>query len=185
LPLNLLTFKGSLQSNNTTLLLWETTNETNTSYFIIERGTDGKNFQQIGTTTAKGNTTKNTYSFTDDNAIYQPSSILYYRLKMVDINGDYTYSNVVAISLPSLANRVSVFPNPASRDVRISLNIATDGKVKWNLTDNAGRIILENSTQFKKGNNSFSIHVDHLPTGIYYLSITGGGVNQKVKLEKL
>ena len=185
LPLNLLTFKGSLQNNSSALLQWETTNEANTSYFIIERGADGKAFQQIGTTSAKGGITKNSYSYTDDNVMHQSSSTVYYRLKMVDNNGEYTYSQVVAISLPSFINRVTIFPNPASKDVRISLNVAIDGKVKWNLTDNAGRIILQNSAQLKKGNNSFSIHVDHLPTGIYYLSITGAGLNQKMKLEKL
>jgi hypothetical protein len=104
---------------------------------------------------------------------------------MVDVNGDYTYSDVVAVSLPSLTSRVTIFPNPASKDVRISLNLPVDGKVKWNLTDNAGRIILQNSAQLKKGNNSFSIHVDHLAAGIYYISVTGVGIDQKVKLEKL
>ena len=54
LPLNLVTFKGSLQ-NSTTLLEWQTANEINTSNFAVERSTDGRNFQQIGTVAATGN----------------------------------------------------------------------------------------------------------------------------------
>jgi hypothetical protein len=45
--------------------------------------------------------------------------------------------------------------------------------------------MIQNSIQLSKGNNSFSISTDNLATGIYYLSVTGGGLDQKVKLEKL
>jgi len=184
LPLHLLTFKGSLQ-NNVTQLEWETTNEVNTSQFVIERSLDGRSFQQIGATPAKNNNSKNKYSFIDYEAMRQSSSILYYRLKMVDIDGGFTYSDVVIITLPSATGKVSVFPNPAKNEIRVSMSVPSDGKVQWTLIDNAGRVVIQNSMQIRKGNNDILINIANVSTGFYYLSVSGAGIDQKVKLEKL
>ncbi len=185
LPLNLLTFQGSLQ-NNATLLEWETANEINTSHFIVERSVNGQNFEQIGAVSAVGNSgSDNQYSFTDYDATHQSSSILYYRLKMVDKDGVYTYSDVVTISLPFITGKVSAFPNPASNAVKVTIMTPADGKINWNLIDNTGRVIIQNSAELKKGNNVLSINIGNLSTGFYYLSVSGAGIDQKVKLEKL
>ena len=185
LPLNLLTFNGTLQ-NNATLLEWETVNEVNTSQFIIERSINGQNFNQIGTVAAAGNSSSNIkYSYVDYDATHQSSSILYYRLKMVDIDGTYTYSGVVAISLPLITGKVTVFPNPASREMKVTITSPADGKIRWKLIDNTGRVVIQNSTELRKGNNNISINIQKLSTGAYYLSVSGAGIDQKVKLEKL
>ena len=66
LPLDLLTFTGALQSNNTTLLKWKTENEINASHFVIERSGDGNNYTGIGSVTAVGNSINvSNYTFTD------------------------------------------------------------------------------------------------------------------------
>ncbi len=185
LPLNLLTFTGTLQ-DNTTLLEWETTNEVNTSHFIVERSINGQNFDQIGTVAAAGNSSSNKkYSFIDYDATLQPSSILYYRLKMMDIDGAFTYSHVVTISLPFTTGKVTLFPNPAFNEVKVTITTPADGKIRWNLIDNAGRVVIQNSVELRKGNNNVSINITKLSTGFYYLSVTGAGIDQKVKLEKL
>lgn len=185
LPLNLLTFKGSLQ-NSTTLLEWVTENEANTSKFIVERSTDGRNFQQIGTVLAAGNSSvNNKYSFTDYDVTRQSSSVVYYRLKMVDSDDAYKYSNVVTITLPDVTSRVALFPNPASHEVNVTITTAIDGKVKWQLIDNAGRIVSHSSIAAKKGNNNLVINLNRLSTGTYFLIVSGADIDQKVKLEKL
>jgi hypothetical protein len=185
LPLNLLTFKGSLR-NNATLLEWETANEINTSNFVVERSTDGRNFQQIGTVAANDNSSINSkYSYTDNDVARQSSSIVYYRLKMVDNDASYTYSDIVTITLPFITSKVSLFPNPAAREVNVTITSAVDGKVKWQLIDNAGRILNHNSLVAKKGNNNIMINLNRLSAGTYFLIVTGGDIDQKVKLEKL
>ena len=185
LPLNLLTFKGSLQ-NNTTLLEWQTANEVNTSNFAVERSTDGRNFQQIGTVAAAGNAAiTNKYSYTDYDVTRQSSSVVYYRLKLVDIDGSYTYSDIVTITLPFVTSKVALFPNPAAHEVNITITTAIDGKVKWQLIDNAGRIVNHNSIAAKKGNNNIVINLNRLSTGTYFLIVSGADIDQKVKLEKL
>jgi len=184
LPVNLLTFRGTLQ-NNSTLLDWETANEVNTSQFIVERSVDGNNFTRIGAVAAVGNNSNNKYSFTDYDASRQSSSVLYYRLKIMDNDGASTYSRVVTIILPYVTGRVSVFPNPALSQVKVTIVAPVDGIVKWNLIDNSGRVVVQNSTLVRKGNNSLVFQVDKLSTGFYYLSVLGAEIDQKVKLEKL
>jgi hypothetical protein len=182
---NLLTFKGSLQ-NSTTLLEWKTANEINTSNFAVERSTDGRNFQQIGTVTAIGNAgITNKYSYTDYDVMRQSSSIVYYRLKIVDIDGSYTYSDIVTITLPFITSKVALFPNPAAHEVNVTITTAVDGKVKWQLIDNAGRIVNHSSIAAKKGNNNIVINLNRLSSGTYFLIVSGADVDQKVKLEKL
>ena len=184
LPVNLLSFKGSLQSNGT-LLEWETANEVNTSQFVLERSLDGQSFKQIGTVAATGTDGKNKYNYIDYEAMQQSSLVLYYRLKMVDKDGSYTYSDVVTITLPSVTGNISVFPNPARKEIKVTVAVPADGKVQWNITDNTGRVVLQNSVALKKGNNNTSINVSNLSGGIYYLNMSGAGINQKVKFEKL
>jgi hypothetical protein len=172
--------------NNTTFLEWKTANEINTSHFAVERSTDGRNFQQIGTVAAVGNSgVTNKYSYIDYDVTRQSSSIVYYRLKVMDNDGSYTYSDIVTITLPLVTSRVSLFPNPASHEVNVTITTAVDGKVKWQLIDNSGRIITRNSIAAKKGNNSIVINLNRLSTGTYFLIVSGADIDQKVKLEKL
>jgi len=185
LPLNLLTFRGSLQ-NSTTLLEWETANEANTSKFIVERSTDGRNFQQIGTVLAAGNSSvNNKYSFTDYDVTRQSSSTVYYRLKMIDMDESFTYSDIVTITLPLTTSRVALYPNPAAHEVNVTITTAVDGKVKWQLIDNAGRIVAHNSLAAKRGNNNVVINLNRLSSGTYFLVVSGADIDQKIKLEKM
>jgi hypothetical protein len=183
LPMNLLTFKGTLH-NNTTLLQWETANEINTSQFIVERSVDGRTFTRIGAVDATGSSA-NKYSLTDYEVSRQSSSILYYRLKILDKNDAYTYSKVVTISLPYITGALTVFPNPATNEVNAIINVPVDGNVKWNLIDNTGRVVNRNSAWVKKGSNTLVINVSKLSTGVYYLSVSGAEIAQKVKFQKL
>ena len=184
LPVNLLTFRGSLQ-NSTTLLIWQTASESNTSTFVVERGTDGRTFQQIGTVAATGSTLGNKYSYVDYDVTRQSSSIVYYRLKMVDNDGSYTYSDVVMITVPLTTSRVAMYPNPAAHEVNVTITTATDGKIKWQLVDNAGRIVAHNSIAAKRGSNTVVINLNRLSTGTYFLVVSGADIDQKIKLEKL
>jgi trimeric autotransporter adhesin len=185
LPLQLIYFTGTLK-NNATLLNWETENEKDVSSFIVERGIDGHNFSGIGTVAAIGNTTnKSQYAYTDYDVTKQSSPVVYYRLRMVDVDGGFTYSQVVTISLADITGRVSVFPNPASQKVTVSINAPANGKVSWKLTDNTGRIVLQNTDMLRQGANNLQIDVNRLPSGLYYLTVSGAGIDQKVKLQKL
>jgi len=189
LPLDLLSFTGRLQNNNSVLLNWKTENEINTSHFAIERSIDGNRFIGIGNVSANGrNNTGSSfsYSYTDNDAINQSSQRLYYRLKMIDIDGTYKYSNIVSISLPLTTGKLTISPNPVINEVKVTIASPADGRAQWKLMDNVGRIILKGSENVKKGaGNNFTINMNKLSAGTYYLSVTGAGNDQEVKIQKL
>jgi trimeric autotransporter adhesin len=185
LPVTLLSFTGSLQ-NNATLLNWETANEINTSHFVVERSTDNANFDEIGTVAANGTTSSNTnYTYTDNDVATLPSNVIYYRLRMVDIDGSSKYSNTIVINLADVAGRVSVYPNPASHSIKVMITAVADGKGEWKITDNSGRVVMQNTTTLRKGNNNVEIDINKLAAGLYYLNVSGSGIDQKVKVQKL
>jgi hypothetical protein len=185
LPTELVHFKGSLQ-NNSTLLKWETLNESNTAHFQVERSINGNNFETIGTVGAIGNNPGTTgYSYTDNNVTSLGSPLIYYRLKIVDFDGAYKRSSIVTIALPDITGRLSVFPNPTRHEVKIIVNAAAGGKAQWKLIDNSGLVVLQNTTQLKKGANSFVINLNTIPAGVYYFTLYGAGVDQHVKIQKL
>jgi len=189
LPLDLLSFTGQLQNNNSVLLNWKTENEVKTSHFVVERSADGIRFNGIGNVTANGrNNTPGSfdYAFTDNDAINQSSQRLYYRLKMVDIDGNFKYSNIISVSFPLITGKLGIAPNPVLTEVKVAVAAETDGTVQWKLMDNVGRVILKGSENVKKGaGNNFTINMNRLSSGSYNLSVTGAGIDQNVKLQKL
>jgi hypothetical protein len=189
LPLDLLSFTGHLQNNNTVLLNWKTENEINTSHFVVERSTDGNRFSSIGNVSANGRNNipgSFNYSLTDDNAANQSSQKLYYRLKMVDIDGTFKYSNTVAVSLPLTTGKLGISPNPVINELKVTLTSPADGKVQWKMMDNVGRVMMKGTEHVSKGaGNNFTIDMNRLPAGTYFLSVMGAGTDQKVKMQKL
>jgi PQQ-dependent dehydrogenase (s-GDH family) len=188
LPLDLLSFTGQLQNNNTVLLTWKTQNEINVSHFVIERSIDGSRFAAVGNVIANGRNNlpgSFNYAFTDNDAINQSSQKLFYRLRMVDIDGTYKYSNIVAVTLPFITGKVAVSPNPVVNEVKVMVASPAQGNIQWKLIDNVGRILLKGIEQVSKGTNTFNINMNRLPAGTYYLNVSGAGNDQRVKMQKL
>jgi hypothetical protein len=188
LPLNLLSFKGSLENKTTVQLLWKTENEINVSHFQVERSIDGSVFNSIGVVNAIGNNTGSPvdYSLKDPEAANQGSMVLYYRLKMIDRDGSFKYSNVVVITLNDITSRLSVSPNPAVNEVVVSALATEDGMVQVKLIDITGRVLIQTSEHVRRGvSNNFTLNINRLARGSYYLSVKGAGVDQQVKLQKL
>ncbi len=126
IPVELTAFKGSL-INNKAALQWETAQERNAKAFIVEKSIDAKTFTTIGTVAAKGGASRTSYDF-DDKELSQ--NINYYRLKMVDNDGSFTYSNTIAIKLGGKTKGgVSVFPNPVSDNITINHDAAEEGTI--------------------------------------------------------
>jgi trimeric autotransporter adhesin len=186
LPLQLITFAGSLQENSSALLQWTTTNEINTSHFVLERSIDGNNFSNIGTVNAAGNKdTKTSYSFTDMNAATQPASILYYRLKIFDNDGKYSYSKVISIVLNKNID-VLLFPNPAKHNLNVQIKGAVLNPVNIQVSDLSGRIVYSEKRNVNQS-NTFTIDVKQWKPQVYILKVTNARneVISTVKFEKM
>ena len=177
LPLKLVNFKGALE-NNATHLQWETANETNTSHFVVERSIDGNNFSNIGTVAAAGNSTgAQKYDYMDYAATHQSSSTLYYRLKMVDLNGDFTYSKVITIVLKPSSYTVALYPNPIHDVLKVRLTLSKAEQVQIQVTDMNGRIIYKESRFVPTGTNELKINTASWPSQLYSVRVTGTDKN--------
>jgi DNA-binding beta-propeller fold protein YncE len=170
LPLILLSFSASLQNKNAQLQ-WQTANEINTSYFNIQRSTDGVNFITIGKTNAVGSGNNN-YNYTD-NILALNYPVIYYRLQNVDKDGSYTYSKVVSISLASNSS-FSISPNPAKDVVFVSGNNLIEVKI----IDNTGRVVM--TKQLGNVNNA-SISIPGIAKGLYIVQMKDSKDNLKVE----
>jgi hypothetical protein len=184
LPLTLISFNGALEGNNTSLQ-WETTNEVNTLYFDIERSTDAINFTKVSTVNARGeNNGASNYIFKDEGAANQPANILYYRLKMVDNDQRFKYSNIVAISLGGISGKIMLTPNPTSSLTVLSIKVSGNSAAKWNIVDNSGRVVMQSNIQLKAGVNTATLDISKLAAGIYFVNVKGANINERLKLQK-
>jgi hypothetical protein len=118
LPISLLDFTGRLGSNGI-VLDWSTSSEQKSRHFILEKSADGTNFSQLAIVAAAGNSnTKRSYNYVDKKV----AEYNYYRLKMVDLDGKFTYSNTVSIVNHDVLQSLQVVNNPFQTyiDVRFS-----------------------------------------------------------------
>ncbi|WP_191967962.1 T9SS type A sorting domain-containing protein [Rhizosphaericola mali] len=121
LPIRLLSFTVT-ENNTSNILNWQTAVETNNNYFVIEKSTDGNNFDSIGTVKGAGNSDQTlSYSYTDDEPV---SGTNYYRLKQVDFDGNYTYSSIASIYYSGIVSSmdISIYPNPGKGTINIKGN---------------------------------------------------------------
>ena len=140
LPVELVYFRGKLLAQGA-VLEWQTASELDNDFFEVEVSTDGENYTTLAHIDGQGTTTEVTnYEFTDR---YPSSGLNYYRLRQVDFNGDFTYSNIISVmndAPPKLF--FSAYPQPASSHLTLQL-MAIDDTNMMNLViyNMNGRII--------------------------------------------
>ena len=163
LPVSLLDFKAVLQ-NKSVLLQWKIATEKNLTRFVIERSADGNRFLPINSVTVTGvSTYTRDYSIMDEQPL---QGINFYRLKMVDADGKFTYSNIVAVKI-NADNKLQIFPNPAKRILFVEANGNNENAIVQ-IVDAGGRKLKEMKV-FLNGKTSFSVDISNLPDGIYNL----------------
>ncbi|HTN19026.1 MAG TPA: pectinesterase family protein [Pelobium sp.] len=180
LPLQLLNFKAKVLKNisPTVQLDWATTNEINTLKFEVERSIDGKNFQSIGTVISKNVAGVHNYNFSDEN----PSAgIAYYRLKQIDLNGTFTYSEPQAINNEE-GLVFTIYPNPVA-DV-LTVNHA---KAKQNsfikVLSLDGKVMA--TVKAETGSFKTVANLATLTSGVYLIRFNNGSNNSVSKFIKL
>ena len=163
LPISLMSFTGVKKSSSVELN-WKTASEINAKEFQVERMDNGGNFVQIGSVKAAGNTNKLTaYSFVDFTASKQ--AIRYYRLKMVDFDGKYKYSNTIKIADENSSVDIVVYPNPSTDKISIANSNLNFAAVSYKVMNLTGDVV-------KVGTASVNeINVSDLAAGMYMLSV--------------
>ncbi len=184
LPLSLLEFKGRKQSAGN-LLEWTTENEVKLSRYEIERSLNGATFVKLGEVAASGiSNTQKRYVFADN---FPNASYNYYRLKMIDNDGRYTYSNVVALS-GSQTDRLTIEkikPNPFTDFIEIAFVLKEPQQVSVQLVDVSGRPAYTKTFEGYAGENNIKLErLSGLVQGIYFMKIiTANAVLQQKVLK--
>ena len=186
LPVNIVSFTGNI-NNKLVQLNWQTSQENNSSYFEVQRSSNGSNFEPISTVTAKGNIgTISTYQDKDDLFFYT-GKVVYYRLKMVDTDGKYKFSKVLVIipNTASTVNTLKAWPLPFTAQLTAGYSSELSGEIKVNLTNINGSRVASSSATVQKGYNSISINqAQTIPSGTYLLTITSNGKTESIKVVK-
>ncbi len=157
-PLHLLSFSAR-KDGKTNLLQWTTAQEINVEHFDIERSKSGREFSKIGV--VKAGLTN--YQYTDNSPL---PTINYYRLKMVDKDGQFTYSPIRMINNNS-DGQMTIYPNPARERVTVTYP-ANNGIAQLQLTDMSGRILRR--TTVEAASVHTSMNIKGLPSGKYNIT---------------
>jgi hypothetical protein len=181
MPLTLLSFSGKVQSNNG-VLNWRTANEQNTSTFDVEQSIDGKSFVAVGKVNVSSSAGDKDYTFTA-RSINTLAPVVYYRLKMNDADGKFTYSNTVVLQTKGNVS-VRFYPNPVKETAILTMSVEKKEVINYNIVDNAGRVLHSSSVTLAEGSNNISIDVKNLANGLYFISIKGEQTNKKVQFIK-
>ena len=184
LPIYLLSFTGkALVSDNQ--LNWSTSQEINSKQIEIERSINGTDFIKVGIVSARGNSSsRSDYTYTDKDvkAVNQ-----YYRLKLVDVDGKFSYSTIIVIkrdNLPMSINRI--MPNPFKDKVEIELLAENSNETVLTLYDMSGKLVKTMQVKTTKGINRILLNdLGGLGSGTYILNIKNNDGEIKTKLLKI
>ncbi|MBN8681221.1 MAG: T9SS type A sorting domain-containing protein [Chitinophagales bacterium] len=158
LPLELLDFQAKALSNSI-LVQWKTQLEKNVAHFDVQRSVDGQRFEFLSRTIANNLNKPSDYTFEDKNV--QAGQLYYYRLHMVDQDGNGRYSDVRVAQLPG-KGKVRVFPVPAQRKETVTVQCSWAGACTFNLYTLDGKLVLQESFE-----REMKISLRDLPGGTY------------------
>ena len=171
LPVRFADFKVRYE-NQQSKLSWSTASELNNDRFEVERSNDGKLFSSIGSVKGAGTATQANHYTYSDLEIFSEIGYLYYRIKQVDFNGDFNYSEIQSVKVPLLqASDISYYPNPVTDKLMVSVKKPSD-RVHYSLTDVSGRLVFKHSDKYTA--DPLEVNLTTVPSGVYILSVTSG-----------
>ncbi len=183
LPVVLTGLKG-VYNNGVANLTWSTEQESNSSHFEIERSIDGSNFSLLGKISAAGNSSKTlNYQFND---VKVNAGTNFYRLRMVDKDGRFEYSNIVALNVNIKGFFVTgIYPSPFADKVNVSISSENAAQGLVRLMDNTGKVLARQNAQIRKGITTITLdRLGDLAKGFYIIEVQSGETIITQKLMK-
>jgi hypothetical protein len=182
LPVELVSFTGTVEKNNIHLE-WTTATEINNHGFEIERKSGQENFYIIAFVNGNGNTTTaSNYTFTDENL--KPGNYSY-RLKQVDFDGSFEYSDEINVSvlIPEVFVLFQNYPNPFNPSTTIKYSVPEQSYIKINLYDVIGNKVKTIDEGLKAaGLHQLELSAGNLTSGVYFVTLSSDAGNQAIKI---
>ena len=181
LPIRWLSFDAVKQNNNA-LLSWAVSNEDANKNYELQRSINGNDFSTIATINKNGTGNGiHDYSYTDFGINTLGSPVIYYRIKQVDIDSRYSFSEIKKINLNLKTDIITVYPNPVKDGFYVvvpGLQATTQRNIKLILTNNAGQVVqTKEISPLQAANYYFDVKGLLLATGIYSLQIIQDGIS--------
>lgn len=173
LPVELTHF-SALAQQNSVRLNWTTAQEQNSMAFIVERSADGHSYISIGRVAAAGNASSARSYFYADFLPLQGDN--YYRLQEVDLDGKVLYSSVQKVHMGEEAASFILLSNPVRYSMQISIQLPAAEKLRLQVRDVQGKVLLSRTHTAAKGISLLSLPVDQLPAGTYFLQVNGSNL---------
>ncbi|TXF88506.1 T9SS type A sorting domain-containing protein [Neolewinella aurantiaca] len=173
LPVDLISFNGQAMEK-ANKLTWSTAREEAADRYVVERSSNANNdWAAIGEVLAAGDSeTELFYELMDES----PLANAYYRLRMVDLDGTFTFSNIVELTNNTLGDTgLSVFPVPALSEVTVGFEAQAAGKAMIVLTDLTGRTISEQEVNVAAGYNAETVNLQPRASGVFLVRVSVDG----------
>lgn len=170
LPITLASFSAG-RDQNTVAIRWTTSFEQSADRFELQSAVLGKDFTTIATIPATNMEAGSSYSYVD---MHPNRGTLQYRLKMIDFDGSFSYSEIRTLRGQGSITDFKVFPNPSNGAARISLPESSE-QADVQVLDNSGRVIKTITL-----NNSNSAQISDLQKGMYMIRVTDKVSGEKV-----
>ncbi len=182
-PVELISFSASILGKTVTLS-WSTATELNNYGFEIQRSTEGIEFYSVGFVYGNGTTTsQQNYSYSDKNLI---DGKYYYRLKQVDYDGSYEYSDIVEVEFRAFDSYLleQNYPNPFNPTTTIGFGLQEKSNVKITILNSIGEeIAVVLNKEIESGYHTVEFNADNMPSGVYFYQLKAGSfINTKKML---
>jgi trimeric autotransporter adhesin len=182
LPVNLISFSGSLNNQYHSQLQWQTANQFNLSKIEVQRSYDGTQFTTVGTVDAYQNSNNlQDYNFTDPDIA---KAVNFYRLKMIDADSKFKLSAVVKINNSKIPQFVQLLGNPVSDNISFIINNRDKENVFAELFNSTGQLVNQWNLAKADGNIVLPFNSKQPASGIYTLRITAGTKVESVRINK-
>ncbi len=181
LPITLVDFNATLQEKRVKLT-WQTASELMNKWFVVERSRDGIDYAAIDTIAGAGNSQLFLAYIAYDESPQQ--GINYYRLKQIDQNGSFTFSDIATISLDIGAE--TFYPNPAQTEGYIAVHVSEETELTIEILTTDGKTVQMQKRVVQEGSSNVMIDVRELPASIFILKIfsQNGIINLVSKFSK-
>ena len=170
LPVELVEFHGT-EGKDAHVLEWQTQTELNNAYFEVERSRNGNLWQTVAHVEGHGNSTVPHYYRFDD--VERPYGTTYYRLRQVDFNGAFEYSETIALRHLAPFSLDKVYPNPSREAARLLVDSDVERTIDIQIYDSGGRLVHAQRGRCTEGSTAITLDTSGMLPGYYQLIAIG------------
>ena len=184
LPVDLLRFETRPTDNHTAKLSWTTASEINNSHFDVERSYDGRTFEVVGEVAGNGNSQHQIeYSYTDA-SVSKVQNTVYYRLKQVDFDGAFEYSDIRVVRFDAVGNNMQLvaYPNPMNDELNVMLSLPSGEKYQLQVTNLQGALVHQKNHVFSSGLHTLDL--SQWNSGVYIVEVISDRGSEHIKVMK-